>query len=91
MKQIKVSATKARNKFFDLLDLVAYKNYQVIIQKNKQDFVKIVPEASPEEKLFTVNDVVDKTYGMIATDGEFPYEKPEVKKKERKENKSWQK
>lgn len=47
-----LSATEARNRFFELLDRAMYKNEEFTIEKNGKPAVKItpaVPKRSPEE------------------------------------------
>lgn len=88
MKTITLPATEARNRFFELLEVVAYKGYSIIVEKNKKVFAKIVPESKPEAALYSLDDVIDKTYGMVP-EGEWPYESKAVKDKERKLNKGW--
>lgn len=47
-----IPATKARNKFFDILNAVIYKGEEFVVEKNNAGRVKIIPETpkrSPEE------------------------------------------
>lgn len=47
-----IPATKARNKFFDILNAVIYKGEEFVVEKSGEGRVKIVPEMprrSPEE------------------------------------------
>lgn len=47
-----LSATEARNRFFEILDLVRYKGEEIIIEKDSKPVVKLSPVSatrSPEE------------------------------------------
>lgn len=47
-----IPATKARNKFFDILNAVIYKGEEFVVEKNGAGRVKIIPEPkrpSPKE------------------------------------------
>lgn len=49
-----LSATEARNRFFELLDLVIYQGKEIIVEKDGKGAVKIIPQrpkTSPEEAL----------------------------------------
>ena len=47
-----LSATEARNRFFELLDQVIYKGEEIVVEKDGKGSVRIVPEQprpTPEE------------------------------------------
>lgn len=82
-----IPATKARNKFFDILDAVIYKGEEFVVEKNGAGRVKIVPEPkrpSPKEIEKILADVREvfaksakrKYWGVMDT--------PAWKKKERR-------
>ena len=91
MTLIKISATEARNRFFELIQMVAYKGDPVVIKKNNKDFVRIVAEKRLTGDFISIEEVIKQTYGMCAdADKEdWPYEKDEVNKKEKKTNINW--
>lgn len=90
MKTIKVSATEARNRFFELIEMVAYKNVPVVVKKNNKDFVRIVAEGRPGASFISLDDLVKETFAMCP-EGAWPYEQEKVKTKEKKANLDWEK
>lgn len=55
-----IPATKARNRFFELLDLVQYKGEEFIVEKDGEPAAKLVPAEkvkSPEEIKKILRDV----------------------------------
>ena len=91
MTLIKISATEARNRFFELIQMVAYKGDPVVIKKNNKDFVRIVAEKGLTGDFISIEEVIKQTYGMCANvdKEDWPYEKAEVNKKEKKANINW--
>lgn len=89
MKLIKISATEARNRFFELIEMVAYKDYPVVVRKNNRDLVRITAEGKPEASFISIDDLIKETYGMCSK-GSWPYEKSKIADKEKKENIGWQ-
>lgn len=66
MKTIHVSATDARNNFFQLLNQVMYEGVRVIIGKagtNRE--VMLEPKTSDEEKFNNRMTAVNETYGAL--------------------------
>lgn len=49
MQIIRVSATKARNEFFEILNLVST-GTEVIVEKDKKTIARITPEVSQKNK-----------------------------------------
>lgn len=58
-----ISATEARNKWFELLNLVYFKGESVIIEKNNLPMVRISSVANPS--LIATKDVIKKTFGFL--------------------------
>lgn len=61
-----IPATKARNKFFDILDAVIYKGEEFVVEKNGAGRVRIVPvkdKPSPEE----INKVLARARKVFGT------------------------
>lgn len=66
MKTIRISATEARNNFFNLLNQVMYEGTQVIIGKTGTDKeVVLMPKASEEKEWERRKKVLDETFGML--------------------------
>lgn len=86
MKHV-LSATEARNKFFELLDLAIHTGEEFIIKKNGKGTVKIVPDKkrpTPEEVKKILADF-KKTFAKAATRKYWSVmDTPVWKKKERK-------
>lgn len=56
----RLSATDARNRFFELLNLVGYKGEEVVVEKDGRPLVRMSPEPgrkSPEEIRTILTDV----------------------------------
>ncbi len=66
MKTVRVSATHARNNFFDLLNQVMYEGVQVIVQKagTKREVV-IQPKRLNEQEIEEQLKEVRKFYGIL--------------------------
>jgi len=65
MKTIRVSATDARNNFFNLLNQVMYENLQVIIEKaGTEKKVVLMPEREKDKELKARMKVLDETFGI---------------------------
>lgn len=58
-----ISATEARNRWFELLNLVYFKGESVIIEKNSLPMVKMSSVANPS--LIATKDVIKKTFGFL--------------------------
>jgi len=86
MANIKViSATEARNKWFELLSWVNTYNGEVMIKKRNRIVAKISPGEKPV--IDDVDEILDKIYGRLAGKKVyFPYEDKKVIKKEKKAN-----
>lgn len=66
MKTIRISATEARNNFFNLLNQVLYEGVQVIIGKAGTDReVVLMPKESKEKAWEKRKKVLDETFGML--------------------------
>jgi antitoxin (DNA-binding transcriptional repressor) of toxin-antitoxin stability system len=86
MKNI-ISATEARNNFFEILNAVIYKGEEFVIEKKDAGSVKIVPDRpkhSPEE----VTKILKEFRKVFAKSAKRKYwsviDTPDWKKKERK-------
>lgn len=65
MKTIRVSATNARNNFFQLLNQVIYEDSQVIIGKAGTDRqVVLSPQESKEKEHKETMRILDETFGI---------------------------
>lgn len=65
MKTIIMSATNARNDFFNLLNQVMYEDIQVIIGKAGTDKkVVLMPKTSKEKEHEETMKILDKTFGI---------------------------
>lgn len=88
-----VSATEARNNWFEILNWVNYEKGEVLVKKNKRIFVRILPGERP--KLESLDEVLKKTYGRLTGKKPyFPYEDKKILEKEKKANnppKLWKK
>ncbi|MCM8788127.1 MAG: hypothetical protein NC935_08820 [Candidatus Omnitrophica bacterium] len=94
MANIKIiSATQARNNWFEILNWVNYEKGEVLVKKNKRFYVRIIPGETP--KLESLDEVLNKIYGRLANKKSyFPYEDKKIIKKEKKANtppKLWKK
>ena len=91
MTLIKISATEARNRFFELIEMVAYKDLPVVVKRNNKDLVRIIAEAKPGTDFIPLSEIIKQTYGMCADTKkeDWPYEKGKVIKKEKKVNINW--
>lgn len=82
-----IAATKARNRFFELLDLVQYKGEEFLVEKEGKPAAKLVPAEkvkSPEEIKKILADF-RKTFAKAAKRKYWSViETPAWKKKERK-------
>ena len=58
-----LSATQARNKWFELLNTVYFKGHSVIIKKNNMPMIKLVPLKEPN--LTSAKEIIEKTYGFL--------------------------
>lgn len=88
MSLIKISATEARNRFFELIEMVAYKGYPVVVKRNNKELVRITAERKPESDFIDEKKLIEETYGMCAKDT-WPYEKDTIVKKEKRANIDW--
>jgi len=88
MKTISVGATEARNKFFELIEMVAYQNYSVIIKKNNKKLIRLVSEKRADNSFVSLKEVIAKSFGMAA-DNLWPYEKNKIIKSEKQTNLGW--
>ena len=86
MANIKViSATEARNKWFELLSWVNTYNGEVMIKRRNRIVAKI--SAGEKPVIEDVNEILDKIYGRLSgKKAYFPYEDKKVIKKEKKAN-----
>lgn len=82
-----LSATEARNRFFELLDLAIYKGEEFTIEKDGKPAVKITPatkEKSPEE----IKKILSEVRKVFAKSAKRKYwsviDTPAWKRKERK-------
>jgi len=65
MRTIRVSATEARNNFFNLLNQVIYEGVQVIIQKaGVAKKVILMPKTEKEEEHEKTMKILKKTFGI---------------------------
>lgn len=88
MKTISIGATEARNKFFELIEMVAYQNYSVIIKRNNKELIKLISEKEPENSFVSLQDIIAKSFGMV-TANLWPYQKSKIIKNEKQANISW--
>lgn len=66
MKTIRVSATKARNTFFTLLNQVLYKDVRVVIEKSGVEKEALLVSKEPREREIKERiELIEKTYGML--------------------------
>lgn len=66
MKTIRISATDARNNFFNLLNQVLYEDVRVVIEKagaNKE--AVLLPKESKEKEYAKRMKVLKETYGIL--------------------------
>ncbi len=65
MRTIRVSATNARNNFFQLLNQVIYEGIQVIIEKaGVKKKVVLMPETEKEKEFKARMKILDETFGI---------------------------
>lgn len=88
MGVIKIPATEARNRFFELIEMVAYKGCPVVVKKNNKDLVRITAEGKPEGAFIPLDDLIKETFGVCAKNS-WPYEEKEAARKEKKANIGW--
>lgn len=58
-----ITATEARNRWFEILNLVYFRGEDIVIEKNDVPIVKIVAFKKPE--IEDVNLVIKKTFGFL--------------------------
>ncbi|MFH1712799.1 MAG: type II toxin-antitoxin system prevent-host-death family antitoxin [Candidatus Jacksonbacteria bacterium] len=63
MKTQTITATKARNNWFEILNLTYFKGVSFIITKNNLPMIKLVP--AKKINLISAQDVIDKTFGSF--------------------------
>jgi len=88
MKIMTLSATEARNRFFELIEAVAYQGHPVVVTRNNKELVRIIAEAKPVEFFPLTDEVISQTFGMCPKDS-WPYEKAGTIKKAKTANISW--
>ena len=68
MKNIRVSATEARNNFFELLNQVIYEDARVVIEKagSKKNVELVVSETATSTKNKRL-ELIKETYGLFKT------------------------
>lgn len=74
MRNLKIiSATEARNNWFEILNWVNTERKEVWIKKNKKVVVKILP--GERANIENVEEVIKKTFGYLKDKkGSFPYQ-----------------
>jgi len=87
---MKISATEARNRFFELIQIVAYKNSSVIIKRNNKELVKIVALGKPMTAFISLDELEKETFAMVPK-GTWPYEEKDLVKQEKERNNNWDK
>ncbi len=60
-----ISATEARNKWFEILNIVYFGGEEVIIEKNNTPIVKLIPMVKPG--LDSAEEIIEKTFGFLKT------------------------
>jgi prevent-host-death family protein len=60
----KVSATELKNKTSEILNMVAFGGYEIVVKKHGNDFVKVTPIATVKPKK-DYNKIADKLFGSI--------------------------
>lgn len=86
MRNLKIiSATEARNNWFEILNWVNFVKGEILIKKNKRIFARILPGKIPE--INSVDEILNKIYGRATKKkAYFPYEDKRIIKKEKKAN-----
>lgn len=86
MKNVKiVSATEARNNWFEILNWVNLEKGEVLVKKNERIFVRILPGEKPV--IDDLDEILEKTYGRLANKKSyFPYEDRKIIKREKNAN-----
>ena len=76
-----ISATEARNKWFEILNHVYFNGESIIIEKNKLPMIKLSRVMKPS--LTSAEEVIKKTFGFLKTAKKtaWPVEPKEVRKK----------
>ncbi len=89
MKVIKVSATEARNNFFELLNEVIYGDKEVRVYKNKQPAVRIVGDKKAKVDWDEYKKKVKAARGIFTKEDEEVIEKIRKEFDERIDNNQW--
>ena len=80
-----ITATEARNNWFEVLHWINSEKKEVWIRRNKTIIAKISPGDTP--MIGDIEEVIRRTKGMLAGKKTyFPYENPKIQAKERKAN-----
>ena len=74
MALIKVSATHARNNFFELLNQVALGNTEVVIEKDKKEIAVISPKKATGTDLKALDKASKAVHGILKDDDNFKLE-----------------
>lgn len=76
-----ISATEARNKWFEILNHVYFNGEPIIIEKNKLPMIKLSRVTKPS--LASIGEVITKTFGFLKTAAEtaWPIETKEIRRK----------
>lgn len=93
MRNLKIiSATEARNNWFEILNWVNTERKEVWIKKNKKVIAKILP--GERANIENVEEIIEKTFGYLRDkEGTFPYQNDKKaiirEKKANDPNKLW--
>lgn len=58
-----ITATEARNKWFEILNLVYFRGEEIVIEKNKIPIVKLTAVGKPN--VISASEVIKKTAGFL--------------------------
>jgi hypothetical protein len=76
-----ISATEARNKWFEILNLVYFNGESIIIKKNRLPIIKLNRVSKPV--LISTEEVIARTFGFLKEAGltEWPEESREARRR----------
>lgn len=84
MKDLKIiSATEARNRWFELLNLVYFKGTSILVEKNKVPMIKLIPAG--KVNLRRTDELLEETFGFLKSRKTYwPSEDKKVIKREKR-------
>lgn len=85
---ITLSATEARNRFFELIEKIAYLGQPVLVERNKKPMVRIEAVAKAKPELTNILKIAKDTFGMCP-DGVWPSEQTDFSNREKTANQNW--